>query len=151
MLNKLSLSKKILFLIGIPIIIAFCVTAVITLDNVNKSVSKLTSNELEARSISTSHEIDVLFSKYIEVTKQMAANPQLEDLLSRTNPGTVITSVEGFPQVKKFLDNVQATDPDNIVASWIGDIDSSQITQSDGFTSGSDYVITGRGWYKDLI
>lgn len=151
MLNKLNLSKKILILIGIPIIIAFCVTAVITLNNVNQSVSKLTSNELSARSISTSHEIDVLFSRYMEVTKQMAANPEVEDLLLRTTPGTVITSVEGFPRIKTYLDNVQVTDPDNIVVSWIGDIDSSQFTQSDGYTSGSDYIITERGWYKDLI
>lgn len=151
MLNKLTLFKKILMLIGVPIVIAFCATAVITLDNVNESVSKLTSNELSARSISTSHEIDVLFSRYLEVTKQMAANPQIEDLLLRTTPGMVITSVEGFPQIKKNLDNVQATDPDNIVVSWIADIDSSQFTQSDGAISDPDYVITERGWYKDLI
>lgn len=151
MLNKMNLSKKILILIGIPIIIAFCVTAVVTLNSVNKSVSELNVNELTAKSLSTSHEIEVLFTKYIEVTKQMAANPLIEDLFLRTNPGTVITSVDGFPQIKKNLDNIKATDPDNIVVSWIGDIDSSQFTQSDGYTSGADYVITERGWYKDLI
>lgn len=151
MLNKLNLSKKILLSIGIPIIIAFCATALITLNNVDKSVSRLTSNELSARSISTSYEIEVLFGKYLEVAKQMAANPQMEDIIMRTNLGTVITATDGFPAVKKELDNVKATDPDNIVVSWVADIDSNQFTQSDGFTSGSDYVITERGWYKDLI
>lgn len=150
MLN-MNLSKKILIMIGIPIIIAFCVTAVITLNSVNKSVSTLNANELSARSIATSNEIEVLFSKYIEVTKQMATNPQIEDLFLKTNPGTVITAVDGFPQIKKNLDNVKATDPDNIVVSWIADIDSSQFTQSDNYTSGADYVITERGWYKDLV
>ena len=151
MLNKMNLSKKILIMIGIPIIIAFCVTAVITLNSVNKSVSALNTNELSARSIATSNEIEVLFSKYIEVTKQMAANPQIEDLFLKTSPGTVITAVDGFPQVKKNLDNVKATDPDNIVVSWLADIDSSQFTQSDGYTSAPDYVITERGWYQDLV
>ncbi|HVI41735.1 MAG TPA: HAMP domain-containing protein, partial [Anaerovoracaceae bacterium] len=151
MLNKINLSKKILILIGIPIIIAFCVTALITLNSVDKSVSKLNLNELSAQSVSTSNEIETLFTKYLEVAKQMAANPQIEDLFLKTNPGTVITTVDGFPQVKKNLDNVKATDPDNIVVSWVGDIDSSQFTQSDGYTSGADYVITERGWYKDLI
>jgi methyl-accepting chemotaxis protein len=151
MLNKLTLFKKILILIGIPIIAAFCVTAAITLNNVNRSVSELTFNELSARSISTSHEIEVLFSRYLEVTRQLAANPQLEDLLLRTNPGTDITSVEGFPLIKENLESIQATDPGNIVVSWIADIDSSQFTQSDGYTSDSDYAITERGWYKDLL
>ncbi len=151
MLNKMNLSKKILIMIGIPIIIAFCVTAVITLNSVNKSVSTLNANELSARSIATSNEVEVLFSKYIEVTKQLAANPQIEDLFLKTNPGTVITAVDGFPQVKKNLDNVKATDPDNIVVSWIADVDSSQFTQSDGYTSAADYVITERGWYKGLV
>jgi methyl-accepting chemotaxis protein len=151
MLNKLNLSKKIMIMIGIPIVIAFCITAVITLNSVNKSVTTLTSNELSARSVATSNEIEVLFSKYIEVTKQMAANPQFEDLFLKTAPGTVITSVDGFPQIKKNLDQIKASDPDNIMVSWVADVDSSQFTQSDGYTSGADYKITERGWYKDLV
>ena len=151
MSNKMNLSKKILLMIGIPIIIAFCVTAVITLNSVNKSVTSLNSDALSTQSKSTSQEIEILFTKYLEVTKQMAANPQLEDLFLRTSPGTVITSADGFPQVKKNLDNVKATDPDNIVVSWVADVDSSQFTQSDGYVSGPDYKITERGWYKDLV
>ncbi|WP_227017044.1 methyl-accepting chemotaxis protein [Sinanaerobacter chloroacetimidivorans] len=143
--------KKILVFIGIPIALAFCITAFITLNSVNHSVSKLTTNELSARSHSTANEIEILFTKYLEIANQMAANSQIEDLLLRTAPGMVITSVEGFPQVKKTLDNVKATNDDEIMVSWIADVDSSQFTQSDGYVSGADYQITERSWYKDLV
>ena len=37
---------------------------------------------------------------------------------------------------------------DNIQAVWVGDIDANVLTQSDGYTSGSDFEITERAWYK---
>ena len=41
-----------------------------------------------------------------------------------------------------------AADSDNIQAVWVGDIDANVLTQSDGYTSGSDFEITERAWYK---
>ena len=151
MIKNMNLTKKIMIFIGLPVIFAFCISGAITLTSVSHSVTQLTTNELTARSESTAHEIEVLFEKYLEVVTQMAANPQYEELFLKTNPGTVITSTDGFPYIKKALDNVKATDPDNIVVSWVADIDSSQFTQSDGYVSAADYVVTERGWYKDLI
>jgi len=146
-----SLLKKILISIGIPVAITYCIAAIITLSIVSQTVSRLTTSELEAKSQAASYEVEGYFTKYMEVANQMATNPQFEELFLNTAPGTVITAAPGFPQVKKALDNVKMTDPDNIVVSWIADVDSSQFTQSDGYVSGSDYNILERAWYQDLV
>ncbi len=149
--KKKSLLSKLLLSVGIPVALIFCVTAVIVLTNVKQSVNQLANSELVDKSQAASQEISGYFAKYIEVAKQMAANSQFDSTFTKTTPGTKITSIDGFADVKKTLDAVQQTDPDNIVVSWIADIDSSQLTQSDGYTSGSDWVVTERPWYKELV
>jgi methyl-accepting chemotaxis protein len=149
--KKKSLAMKILFRIGLPVAITFCIVAVISLYAVNSSVTRLATSELTAKSQAVSNEVEGYLSRYMEVARQMATNPDFEDILSRTQPGTSITSVEGFPAIKKALDNVYATDPDNIMVSWVADFDSSQFTQSDGYVSDSTYDITTRSWYNQLL
>jgi len=151
MLKKKSLLSKLLLSIGIPAVIIFSITAVIVLTNVNQSVSKLTTDELIDKSQAASYEISGYFSKYVEVAKQMAANSQFQNTFIKTTPGTKITGTDGFSDVKQTLDAVQQTDPDNIVVSWVADIDSSQLTQSDGYTSAPDWVVTQRPWYIELM
>lgn len=150
MSKKKSLLSKLLLSVGIPVALVFCITALIVLTSVKQSVSQLANSELVDKSQAASQEISGYFSKYIEVAKQMAANSQFDSTFTKTTPGTKITSIDGFADVKKTLDAVQQTDPDNIVVSWIADIDSSQLTQSDGYTSGSDWIVTERPWYKEL-
>ncbi len=149
--RKKSLLLKLLLSIGLPVAIIFSITSLIVLTSVQQSVTKLATGELVERSQAASHEISAYFSKYIEVAKQMATNSQFDSVFAKTVPGTKITSVDGFAEVKKTLDAVQQTDPENILVSWISDIDSSQYTQSDGYTSGADWNITDRPWYKELM
>lgn len=49
--------------------------------------------------------------------------------------------------VMENLVHIANTDTENVMAAWISDLDASILTQSDGFTSGEDWDITGRGWY----
>lgn len=149
--QKKSLLKKILMFIGIPVAVAFCAAAVITLNTVNKSVTDLSTKDLADSSKAASFELSQYFNKYIEVAKQMATNSELEALFMKTQPGMPLTSVEGFAQIKQTLDNVQKTDSDGIVVSWIADIDSSQLIQSDGYITGADYRIEERPWYQELV
>ncbi len=151
MKRKKSLQTKLLIFIGIPVATIFCIAAFMVLINVKQSVSQLTTGELTDKSQVASYQISAYFSKYIEIAKQMAANSQFEDTFIKTVPGTKITAADGFAQVKRTLDGVKLTDPDNIVVSWVADIDSSQLTQSDGYTSASDWVVTERPWYKELM
>lgn len=149
--HKKSILSKMLLFIGVPVAFIFCITALIVLNNIRQSISQLTTNEFTSKSQAASYQIGEFFTEYIQVSKQMAANSQFENLFLKTTPGIKITSAEGFADVKKTLENVQKTNPENIVVAWTADIDSSQFTQSDGYISGSDWVVTERAWYKQLL
>jgi methyl-accepting chemotaxis protein len=151
MKRKKSLLSKMLLFIGIPVAAIYCITALIVLNNEKQTVSQLTTTNLTSQSQAASTQISEYFSKYTEVAKQMAANSEFKKTFLKAVPGTGITSTEGFADIKDTLVNVQKTDPDNIVDSWIADIDSSQLTQSDGYTSSADWVVTERPWYKELM
>lgn len=149
--RKKKLLTKMLLFIGGTVLVVFCITIVVILTNVKQSVNNLTNENLAAQSQSASYQISSYFSKYVEIAKQMAANSQFENLFSKTVPGEKITDTDGFNDVKNSMINVQKTDPDNISVSWIADIDSSQLTQSDGYLTGSDWVVTKRPWYEQIL
>ena len=78
----------------------------------------------------------------------MALNTDVQTLLEETGPGANITESERYATVFNTMKKTAAADSDNIQAVWVGDIDANVLTQSDGYTSGSDFEITERAWYK---
>lgn len=151
MLGMKSLRTKLLLFIGMPVALVFVITALIALSNVKNSVYVFLNQQLTDKSQSASYQISEYFSKYKQVAVQMAANSQFEDLFKKVTPGTKLTAPAEFANVKRSMVNVQQSDPDNIVISWIADIDSNQYTQSDGYLSGADYQIETRPWYQQVV
>ncbi|MBW7571453.1 methyl-accepting chemotaxis protein [Caproiciproducens faecalis] len=148
---KRSVLFKMFLFVVLPVAVVFCVTAAIVLTTVKQTVTQLTNNQVTTDSKAASYQIEAYFAQYTEVATQMAANSQYEDIFLKTGPGTVLTSTEEYHNVKRSMDSVKQSDPDNIVISWIADVDSSQYTQSDGYLSGADWKITERSWYKELL
>ena len=148
--QKKGLLVKMLLSIGLPVAIIFAVVAGISLYVVNQSITRITTNELSARSQSVANEIESYFTTYLETANQLSTNPEIQSLFNQVTPGVGITTTANFPEIKQTLDNVAATDPENIGVAWIADFDSSQFTQSDGYTSDASYDITTRQWYQDL-
>ncbi|WP_050739408.1 methyl-accepting chemotaxis protein [Acetobacterium bakii] len=151
MKHKKGLLTKMLLSIGLPVAVIFTLVASISLYIVNQAISTITISELTAKSQAVSNEVESYFTKYLEVANQMSANPEMEKLFEKSTPGVVITTVDNFPEIKQVLDNVYNTDPENIMVSWIADIDSNQFTQSDGYVSDSSYDMKTRSWYQDLV
>lgn len=150
-IHKKKLITKMLIFIGGTVVLTFCIAIVIILFSLKKSVTDLTIKNLTSESKSASYQIGSYFSKYMEITKQMAANTQFCNLFEEITPGMKITDAQGFQEIKNTMVNVQKTDSDNIMDSWVADIDSSQLTQSDGYTSGADWNVTKRPWYTQLM
>jgi len=114
-MKRKSLLLKIMLFIGLPVAIAFCVVAVVSLITVNQSVTTLSTSELNAKSEAVSKEIGGIFSNYEEMAVQMAANTQFQALYTNTVPGVGITAAPGFAEAKNTLINVKATNSDNII------------------------------------
>ena len=92
--------------------------------------------------------MELFFEEYTTVVEQMALNTDVKTLLEETGPGANITESERYATVFNSMKKIVAADSDNIQAVWVGDIDANVATQSDGYTSGSDFEITERAWYK---
>ncbi len=148
---KRSLLSKILLFIGIPVVITYCALAVITLNTANHSVSEITTKELAARSQAASYQIDGIFIKYMEMATQMAGNSQFEQLCYATTPTVGITSAPGFPEALTTMVNVEKSDPENIMCTWVVDFETNQITDSDGWIGDPDWDATTRPWYQKLL
>jgi methyl-accepting chemotaxis protein len=149
--KKKGLLVRMLLTIGLPVAIIFAVVAGISLYVVNQSITDITTKQLSARSQAVSAEVNNYLSRYIDTAREMATNPEIEKLFETVTPGVGLTTTETFPEIKQALDNTKATDPNNIMVTWVCDFDSSQFTQSDGVVSDATYDVKSRPWYKQLM
>ncbi|MFZ2537589.1 MAG: cache domain-containing protein, partial [Oscillospiraceae bacterium] len=151
MKKQKSLKSKMLLLIGLPVVAIFCITIAIVLQNLKQSVKQLTTENLASSSKTASFQINDFFLKNTEVAKQMSSNSQFEKLFSEVVAGEKINTAENFAETKRTMENVFKTDSDNFLSIWMGDVDSSQVAQSDGYLSDSSFVITTRPWYNQIL
>jgi len=149
-MHKKSLVTKILLYIGGPIALTYLIVALVTLTTVNQSITDLTTNELTAKSQAAANEINTTLSTYLDIADQMAANSQFEDLCKNTAPGTNIMEAPGFDRVMATMVNIEKQDPENFMCSWVADIDSSQLVDSDGWLSEPGYDVLVRDWYLEV-
>lgn len=91
------------------------------------------------------------FEQYASGSAQLAVNPEIKSVLLETTPGKTLSEAEKMGTVRQNLINVQKADAENILAAWIADLDTSILTQSDGYTSGDDWKITERVWYDACV
>ncbi|WP_411678049.1 methyl-accepting chemotaxis protein [Caproicibacter sp.] len=146
-----SLTAKLLLWIGIPVLCFFCVAAALVLNNVRQSVSQIIGTQLKAQSESVSGQISEFFTGYLKSAESLAANTQVQALFQNTGKGSSIMKSGEYMSVLQTLQNVQKMDPDNVLAVWAADVDTSQLIQSTGQVLTSGYTITERPWYKEMV
>ncbi len=151
-MNVFKRSILLKFLIGviIPVIICLCILLVSIFSLVKSQIEESTAETLTANSRQASFQVGEFFIQYQKIAETLASNPDIQKLFKEVGKGTLITSPEVFADVKANLINAQAMDSENILSAWVADIDSSQLTQSDGYTSGADWDVTKRSWFIEV-
>lgn len=146
--RKRGIAEEIQVSILSKVVIVFVIVAAVVtfmVGNISLSAQK---NDLEMQSKAAAYQLEIFFEEYTTVAEQMALNTDVQTLLEETGPGANITESERYATVFNSMKKTAAADSDNIQAVWVGDIDANVATQSDGYTSGSDFEITERAWYK---
>lgn len=146
--GKRGIAEEIQVSILSKVVIVFVIVAAVVtfmVGNISLSAQK---NDLEMQSKAAAYQLEIFFEEYTTVAEQMALNTDVQTLLEETGPGANITESERYATVFNTMKKTAAADSDNIQAVWVGDIDANVLTQSDGYTSGSDFEITERAWYK---
>jgi len=142
------IADEILFQVGKSVLAVFLIVAVIAIFIVRWLVVSSKETELKLQSKSASYQLTGFFEQYETASAQLAVNPEIKSVLEETTPGKNILDAEKMATVKQNLESIVETDTENIMAAWIADLDTSVLTQSDGFTSDEDWVFTERVWYK---
>lgn len=146
--KRRSILGKMLVGISVPVMLVMGCAGVLILSNVSKTVSELSEERLISDSKAAANQVSDFFTKYMSGAEQAAANLQFEEFLEDNGDITVrLNQAEGYSEVKMSLDKMAAADTETIQAVWIGDFDTSQITQSDDFNSMPGWDITSRPWY----
>lgn len=146
--SRQSIADQIIIQIGRNVLGTMILVAIVVVFLSRSVVIDAKESELSLESQSASHQLADFFDQYIRMTEQMAVNPEVVALMEATTAGGKnITEMSGFGTVYENMVNSAAVDKENILAMWIGDIDASVLTQSDGFTSAEDWDITQRPWF----
>ncbi|NLK36608.1 MAG: HAMP domain-containing protein [Epulopiscium sp.] len=141
---------KILVGIIVPVVLCFCIFLLTVFNLIKSNTESSTAAELTANSKQAAYQVQNFFTKYTQISETMSAQPMFEQFFKTTTQGTPILQASGFQDIKAAMVSVAALDTENILACWIADFDSSQLTQSDDYTSGADWDVTSRGWYKTI-
>lgn len=147
-MKRIGIRTKMLLGILLPVVLVLALAAGLIISSVSNVVQQLNTTKLASDSLAISNEVNSFLSGYLIAINQVTTNGQMEQIIKTTSPGTPLPQSPLYPEVKRALDKSTATDSHNILATWVGDFDSSQVTQSDGFTSAPGWDITARPWYN---
>lgn len=137
-----------------PTIAILIIVAIVILLITRAAVDDIRQSEITAQSKQVSNQISEYFTKYMETTRQLAANNELQMLFEGVTDGEEIAKEELFGTVIKTMTNVRHTDEENILVCWIADVDSSQCVEDgdSGYISPiGEWDITGRSWYSQVV
>ena len=137
-----------------PTVLIFIIVAVLILVIVRAAVNDIRTEEITAESGQVSNRISEYFTRYMETTRQLAANNEIQNLFETVKKGNKIAEAEQFVSVRKTMTNTFHTDEKNILVCWIADVDSSQCIEDEesGYISEiGEWDITGREWYAEVV
>ena len=146
--QKEKISGKIAKQIGTPTCIIFLVVAIVLAIIVKVQLDTSNEKELTLESQSASNELNTFFQQYLKSVSHLSVNPQVLSTITSASSTKSITQAKDYSSVLQYMVNMQQADSDNIMAVWIASIDANVLTQSDGYTSGSEFQITSREWYS---
>lgn len=147
-MKRSSILKKMLIGISVPIIAVLVFSGFLISSNVKKTVTEQAKQKLEADSTAVSNEVSDFFTQFLSGASQAASNYQMETFIQNVSGSQRLNQALGYEEAKITLDKMAAVDTENILSAWVGDFDSSQITQSDGFNSDIGWDITSRPYYQ---
>ena len=143
-----SLRKKILLFVGIPVLLSYSVVQGIVLQLVGPSVTEMTNNELNARSMAVSSDVNGFLLEHMQIPKQLAYDAAVVHMMEQTTPGKTMQEYPAFVELFQTLEAL-GQDHSNVVGVFLADIDAQQLV----ITSGDpvlNYNVESRSWFQEM-
>lgn len=138
------------FLLGIlvPLFLVFAVIVFLLSKQLASTVKTLQNNYLSAESAYAAEQVDGFFQKYFSVVETTAYSQITKDILQNWDAKTFYGSEE-YQKMKKELQSIQQSQPEDILNVALTDIKSKQILQSNGkFITPDQLDVTTRDWFQ---
>lgn len=145
--SKKKITDEILRQIGGSVIFVLLLIAAVAICMVGWLSLASKKSELIQESNAAANQLTGFLEQYTKSAEQLAGNPEIQDMMLGAKSFDDFWQSPEMDTVMENLVNIAKTDTENVMAVWISDLDASTLAQSDGFKSGEDWDITGRGWY----
>lgn len=145
--TKKKIADEILRQIGGSVIFVLLLIAAASIGMVGWLSITAKKTELTIESNAAANQLNGFLQQYIRTAKQLAVNPEIRSVLQETTGDGEMRNAQKIETVLENLTEITDTDSENVMATWLSDLDTSALIQSDGFVSEEGWDITGRGWY----
>jgi len=147
-----SIRKKMLVRTIAPTVAGLVIAAVLITIIAGGQIKNLQNQNIKNSSLNAACQISEYFTKYMEVSRQLGANQELNNLFNNVKPGDQIDKAGEYSSVMDTMTNMHNTDADNILVCWAADVDSSQCIEDSGYVSViGEWDITTRSWYSQVL
>ncbi len=150
--NRESLKKKMLVRTITPTVAGLLIAGILISIIAGGQIQRLKNQNIKDSSLNAAYQISEYFTKYMEISRQLGASQELQDMVGELKPGEKIAQAENYDSIMETMENMRNTDPENILAVWMADVDSSQFIEDNGFVSEiGGWDITSRSWYIQMM
>lgn len=146
--KQAGIEKQIRTKIGLETFLVFVVVAITVIFMVRAVVMESKQEELILQSEKVAYQLGDVIDQYTGMTETLAVNPEIRKILAEAKAGDSVAETDGWPAVFENLKNVAGLNTSDILSTWIADLDSNMIAQSDGFISEQGkFDVKSREWY----
>ncbi len=147
-----SIRKKMLVRTITPTVAGLIIAGALIALIAGRQIQHLQNQNIMDSSQNAAYQISEYFTKYMEVSRQMGADQEVIDLFQSLQPGDKIDEAPQYASVIATMTNMHNTDTDNILVTWLADVDSSQCIEDSGYVSAiGEWDITSRSWYEEVL
>ena len=138
-----EITKKVLA----SVLVVFLTVIGLVLLTISGISSEAKEKELTLESKGASYQVEQFFERYVATAEQLALNTSMQRVFGEVKAGEILGEYATYKALINQMKNVVNADPENIMAVWMADIDSSSVITSDEYVSDGTFEMTTREWY----
>lgn len=150
---RMSVGKKLLFGITLPIIAILLILALVVTTQVVSTIFTLRNRDINNQIASVSNMIPTYFETFFDSEEYIMDRSSIKQLFDETErfPATYrFNSSTAYGNALEDLQHAAKVGGDAVQATWIAGIKNNQVVQSNGYTTDDSYQVTERIWYQML-
>ncbi|MDU7339158.1 MAG: methyl-accepting chemotaxis protein [Clostridium sp.] len=143
-----SLGARMMAFIGVPVLLSYAIIGAILLSLVGSSVSRLTENELQAKSESASYQVEQFLMQYSQISSRLSQNADLQQMMTESSKTHYMSDDAKFANLYQTMQNMRGSDK-NILSIFIADLDAEQSINTNGGNN-KNYKTAERPWFIQM-